>query len=78
MARQSPLVLKLLNAKRILIQAYWKPGLYFHWSFSSKCKELELRCIHNIDKKWCDFIINNCDCSGIKNLVVDRVIKTNY
>ena len=57
----SPLV--LANAKHITIES-----LYFYIIWSYKCQELELSWSQYLDKKWCNFVINNCDCSNIKSL----------
>ena len=58
----SPLV--LANAKHVSIKC-----LYFYIIWFDKCQELALCYVRDIDKKWCNFVINNCDCSNIKSLI---------
>ena len=60
--------LKLLNCKKISIS-----NLYFYILWSNKCRELILLGIENIDKNWCNFVIDNCDCSNIQYLRLDNV-----
>ena len=61
--------LKLTNAKKITMN-----NLYFYITWFSKCEELILTqplWKWKISQQWCDHVINNCDCSGIKKLIVD-------
>ena len=55
--------LKLLNCRYIEIC-----DVYFYRMWSNKCKELVLSPMGNIDSNWCKYVINHCDCSGIKIL----------
>ena len=54
---------KLVNAKYISLRC-----LYFYIIWTNKCETLRLHSIDNISKKWCNFVVNNCDCSNIKSL----------
>ena len=54
---------KLVNAKYISLRC-----LYFFLVWTNKCEALRLHWIKNICKKWCNFVLNNCDCSNIKSL----------
>ena len=60
----SPLILP--NALYVEISS-----LYFYIVWSNKCQTLTFWMVRNIDKKWCHFVIKNCDCSNIKCLNVD-------
>ena len=42
--------------------------LYFYVIWTNRCEKLGLLCMHDLDKQWCDFVIENCDCSNIKSL----------
>ena len=53
----SPLILP--NAKEI-----WMHALYFRIVWSHRCENLYLYNIE-INKDFCDFISDNCDCSGV-------------
>ena len=60
--------LALLNAKKIRMNS-----LYFYIIWSHKCEKLYLNNIQRIDNKWCKFVIDNCDCSGVAELTLDRI-----
>ena len=60
--------LKLFNARKIRIH-----NLYFYILWSYKCQQLYLSLLKKIDNKWCNFVIYNCDCSGIKHLTLDDI-----
>ena len=60
--------LKLLNCEIIQMT-----NLYFYILWSNKCCQLTLRGIQNIDKNWCNFVIDNCDCSNIEHLSLGNV-----
>ena len=62
----SPLILP--NAKIICIH-----DLYFYRMWTNKCQELHLSLVTCITKKWCQFLIKNCDCSNIKKLSLYRI-----
>lgn len=64
---QQFLPLELLNAKNILIESL----LFLDITWSYKCKHLSIDPRHVIDCKWIKFVIDNCDCSGIKYLSID-------
>ena len=53
--------LKLIGAKRIVIH-----DTYFPIEWSNKCQRLIWLGIKHMPAEWCDFIINNCDCTGIE------------
>ena len=57
----SPLYLP--NAKIIHMET-----LYFYITWTKKCKELAIP--RKIDENWCQHVIDNCDCSGIKHLTI--------
>ena len=57
----SPLILP--NATHVSVRCLCP---YIIWS--DKCQELELCNVETIDKEWCEFVINRCDCSNIKSL----------
>lgn len=57
------LEMKLLNAEYIELDK-----CYYNIVWSDKCEQLMLRNIRNINEKWCNFIVDKCDCSGIKCL----------
>lgn len=75
--RSQFLPLKLPNAKFLDIRSLH----YFYIKWSHKCKELNVGCLNinlrryidiNIDgDKWLEYVINNCDCSGIEYLNID-------
>ena len=56
--------IKLINIEMLEIQ-----HLYFYIIWSRKCKKLHLDEVKNIDDKWCEFVIDNCDCSGTTHLI---------
>ena len=59
-----PKILILPNVEKITIEIQnFDDMSLIGWS--KKCHYLELK---KINKFWCDFVINNCDCSGIKHL----------
>ena len=55
--------LTLINAKYISIN-----NSYFYIKWSNKCETLNLCRFKNISLNWCNYVINNCDCSNIKCL----------
>ena len=69
----SSLMLKLLNAEHVEIS---NVGSYVTSKlcviFSKKCQYLHLSNVSPIDEDWCNFMIDNCDCSGIKHLIMDK------
>ena len=60
--------LKLSNARTIYLYDMQIPIVWSH-----RCRELDLYITdgHLIDTKWCNLIINECDCTGIQYLSVD-------
>ena len=60
--------IKLSNVDTVYIDT-----IYFPIIWSNKCKNLILNdCENNIsNNKWFNFIINNCDCSGIKHIQIN-------
>ena len=65
-SRLSPV--KLMNTKRILTDIS-----HFSFIWSNKCHTLILLWVHNITEQWCNNVINNCDCTGIKSLSLIHV-----
>ena len=65
--------LKLYNAKDITID-----GLHFYIQWSNQCDRLTIINCKKIDKEWCDFVINHCDCSGIKTLVIEDFVSFDF
>ena len=62
--KQQFVPLKLLNAEKIHMY-----NLYFYIIWSNKCQQLYLHGMQSqIDDEWINFVIDNCDCSGIKFL----------
>ena len=57
----SPLVLN--NVVDILID-----HVYFAIIWTNKLEKLSLLWVPNCNEKWCNIVINNCDCSGMKEL----------
>lgn len=72
----SPLYLP--NAKKIKITGL---GMYFYYIWTSRCQILDIRDIEHeicLDKHWLEFVIDKCDCSGIKTFrMVDITIDNN-
>ena len=64
----SPLKIKLLNARYIRIANH-----NFNIIWSTRCQTLQLSCLNNICPKYCQFIIDNCDCSGIRYLNMHNI-----
>ena len=62
----SPLTLP--NAQEISVR-----DKYFNIIWTNKCTKLEWFMLTQISKDWCNFVINNCDCSGVKHLIIDDV-----
>ena len=65
--------LKLINAKYITIK-----NLYFYITWTVKCQQLKLEIDDQdgwkISEQWCNHVINNCDCSGVEILTLNRFI----
>lgn len=55
--------LKLINVETISFC-----GAYFHMQWTNNCQELIIDRQRNIPNDWCDYIVKNCDCTGIKTL----------
>ena len=47
--------------------------LLFYRIWTNECTRLKLFELCQINKDWCKFLIENCDCSNINNLILDRV-----
>ena len=47
--------------------------LVFYRQWTNECTQLKLHVVKNISNDWCKFVIDNCDCSNINNLILDRV-----
>ena len=57
--------LKLPNAKIISISMDYS---LFYETWTKECDTLKI--YHSIDEKWCKHVIDNCDCSGVKYLLI--------
>ena len=44
----------------------------FYRQWTNECTQLKLSRIYNINKDWCKFVIENCDCSNITKLILDK------
>ena len=62
----SPLVLP--NAEYVSIR-----NKYFNIIWSNKCEKMRWFMLSDISKNWCQFLIDKCDCSGIKHLILDDI-----
>ena len=60
---QPPLVIRFPNAQYIYIG-----DLYFYRLWSNRCEHLVLGYDSIVDKQWCDFVIDHCDCSNVSIL----------
>lgn len=58
--------LKLINCHYIGIY-----HLYFYILWSNKCQTLNLQNI-SVSHEWCEYVIDHCDCSGIKSLSLSQ------
>ena len=45
----------------------------FYRQWTNECRQLKLAWFKNINKDWCKFVIENCDCSNINNLILNGV-----
>ena len=59
--------LTLMNAKDIVMSHY-----YFFILWTNKCQKLSLFRL-KVNKKWCNYVIDNCDCTGIETLILDGI-----
>ena len=57
----------LTNVRSICIN-----DLYFYVGWTNKCEKIILN-IQGITKNWCNFVIQNCDCSGVKVLSLNNI-----
>ena len=65
----SPSPLRLPKAQYVEIG-----DLYFYRIWTNECTQLKLVGLNNnINKDWCKFVIENCDCSNISNLMLCNV-----
>ena len=62
----SPLILN--NAREILTD-----HVYFPIFWSNKLEKLTFLWVQDVGTRWCNEIINDCDCSGIKNLTIHNL-----
>ena len=53
--------LKLINVQYLSIR-----GVQFDIQWTNKCEQLIIDTKATITSEWCDYIIKNCDCTGIK------------
>ena len=61
-------ILYLYNCQYIKLD-----GILFNIIFTNKCKKLLLNSLKNINKKWCDNIVNNCDFTNIESLQLHNI-----
>ena len=61
-------VCTLSNVKCITFES----KLYHKIRWLRQCHTLQLCQIHSITQEWCDFMIANCDCSGITKFILSR------
>ena len=47
--------------------------LLFYRQWTNECTQLKLFEVKKIDKDWCKFVIENCDCSNVVTLKLGRV-----
>ena len=47
--------------------------LFFHRGWTNECTQLKLSELDNINKDWCKFVIENCDCSNVTTLTLYNV-----
>ena len=60
---------RLVNATDITLKSkYMHKSEYILWS--NKCKKLTLHRMHHVDEELVNFMIDNCDCNGIKSLTI--------
>ena len=52
--------------------------LFFHRIWTNECRRLKLSEVKHITKEWCKFVIENCNCSNITTLILDRVTFFDY
>ena len=65
----NPDPLRLINAIDITLKHQpTRTDDYILWS--NKCEKLTLKRMRHVDEKWVSFIVDNCDCSGIKSLTI--------
>ena len=61
--------LELMNANTITMR-----NLYFYINWSSECQQLILSMGDEqeweISQQWCDYVVDYCDCSGVKSLII--------
>lgn len=62
----SPLM--LMNCQEINLY-----NLYFYIGWTKVLKTLNLLKLRNINNQWCQYVISNCDCTGINKLNFDEV-----
>ena len=65
---KTPSPLRLPKAQHVEIG-----DLFFRRMWTNECTQLKLCEVDDISKYWCKFVINNCDCSNINNLILDTV-----
>ena len=68
-AEDQLLTIKFPNAQKISIN-----NLFVYPIWSNKCQELVFDEKVNVSAKWCNFMIEHCDCSNVKILTLFRKI----
>ena len=46
---------------------------FYYLLWTNKCHTLIFNGLKGIDSKWCQYIIDNCDCTGVKKVVFDGI-----
>ena len=64
----SPTTLRLPKAQYVEIR-----DLFLYRQWTNECTRLKLSHVDDIGKDWCKFVIENCDCSNISNLILYNV-----
>ena len=62
-------VLELMNAWDIKIN-----NMYFYIKWSKECIRLILSPMVQINQEWCNYVIENCDCSGITHVIMSDLL----
>ena len=62
---EAPSPLRLPKAQYVEIR-----DLFFYRQWTNECTGLKLSLLRHISKDWCEFVIANCDCSNITDLML--------
>ena len=58
--------LELVNVNHI-----YMTNMYYYIKWTNRCQSIHL--FGTRSKQWCEYLINNCNCSSVKNLTIDCV-----